>query len=263
MQLLARTLLCAVTFFAALTLPTHAQNTGITKAFLTGRVNYTRDTSFIKIAPKYSGNSVYLKKETYSAYQKMYAAALKDGIQLHIISGTRSFNDQHYKWDSKWHDSEFAGIKDKKTKASKLLRWWSMPGTSRHHWGTDMDLVNMKPAYYQTKAGKKVYDWMTSNAAKFGFFQPFNAGRTTGYQEEKWHWSYLPLARIYLKEYLRQVTYADINGFPGSEAASKLDVINSQVLAINPLGKPMGGSYNVAMNVSTTARKPAANTTQR
>lgn len=255
MQMLARTLLCAVAFFAAFALHAHAQNNSITKAFLTGRVNYTRDTSFTKVAPKYSGNTVYLKKETYSAYQKMYAAALKDGIQLHIISGTRSFNDQHYKWDSKWHDSEFAGIKNKKTKASKLLRWWSMPGTSRHHWGTDMDLVNMKPAYYQTKAGKKVYDWMTKNAAKFGFFQPFNAGRTTGYQEEKWHWSYLPLAKIYLKEYLRQVTYADINGFPGSEAAVELDVINSQVLAINPVGKPMAGSYTVAMNLPNGVRR--------
>ena len=237
MQMPARTLLSAVMFFAVLALHANAQNNGVTKAFLTGRVNYTRDTSFIKVHQKYSDNGVYLKKETYSAYQKMYAAALKDGIQLNIISGTRSFNDQHYKWSLKWHASEFAGISDKKTKASKLLRWWSMPGTSRHHWGTDMDLVNMKPSYYETTAGKKMYNWMTKNAAKFGFFEPFNAGRTTGYREEKWHWSYLPLARIYLKEYLRQVTYADINGFPGADAAVELDVIKSQVLAINMVGR--------------------------
>jgi zinc D-Ala-D-Ala carboxypeptidase len=68
----------------------YSQNTTVTKAFLTGRINYTRDTSFTKVDRKYSDNNVYLKKETYSAYQKMYAAALKDGIRLNIISGTRS-----------------------------------------------------------------------------------------------------------------------------------------------------------------------------
>ena len=100
-----------------------------------------------------------------------------------------------------------------------------------------MDLVSMKIAYYKSAQGKKMYDWMVKNAAKYGFFQPFNAGRSAGYQEEKWHWSYLPLAKIYLKEYMRQVSYADIIGFPGSEAAPQLDVIKSQVLAINMAGR--------------------------
>ena len=78
---------------------------------------------------------------------------------------------------------------------------------------------------------------MVKNAARFGFFQPFDAGRTEGYQEEKWHWSYLPLAKIYLKEYLSQVSYTDFVGFPGSKAAVELDVIKRQVLAINMLGR--------------------------
>ena len=65
-----------------------------------------------------------------------------------------------------------------------------MPGTSRHHWGTDIDMTDMSVAFYNTRKGKKMYDWMSKNAAKFGFYQPFNANRKDGYQEEKWHWSY-------------------------------------------------------------------------
>lgn len=208
----------------------HAQS----KDFLMGRYNYTRDTSFVKVSNKFTNNTVYLKKETYTAFLRMQQAALRSGINLFIISGTRSFNDQQYKWELKWRASEFANITNTKQKAIKLLRWWSMPSTSRHHWGTDIDLNNMKVAYYQTKEGKKLYDWLVKNAPKFGFQQPFNANRATGYQEEKWHWSYVPLAAKYLKAYVKQVSNADIKGFLGFQAAKELDMIKNWVLAVNP-----------------------------
>jgi len=198
-----------------------------------GRHNYQRDTSFTKVAGKYADKSVMLKKETYSAYLKMYAAAAKEGIRLTIISGTRSFYEQEAIWERKWAEAQAMRNSDAKKAALTVLRWSSMPGTSRHHWGTDMDLVSLKKAFYTTSAGKKTYAWLCKNAPKFGFYQPFDAGRTEGYQEEKWHWSYLPLAKIYLQEYIKQVSYADINGFPGAVAAAQLDVIKSQVLAIN------------------------------
>lgn len=158
-----------------------AQSRNISKAFLTGHYDYTRDTSFIKIDSRYSTRGIFLKKQTYRAYVKMYAAALKDGVELSIISGTRSFNDQCYKWGSEWNSPQFSEIKNTPAKAIKLLRWWSMPGTSRHHWGTDIDLTHITIAYYKTAAGKKMYEWMINNASKFGFYQPFNAGRQAGY----------------------------------------------------------------------------------
>jgi zinc D-Ala-D-Ala carboxypeptidase len=214
-----------------------AQTTLIAKSFLTGRYDYTRDTSFTKVDRMYSNNSVYLKKETYASYKKMYAAALKDGVKLSIISGTRNFNDQHYKWDTKWRHGQYAGIKNTAVKTTNMLRWWSMPGTSRHHWGTDIDMTNMNLSFYKSPAGKKMFDWLSKNAAKFGFYQPFNAGRSTGYQEEKWHWSYLPLSKIYLREYIKQVSYMDIFGFNGSHTAKELGIIQNWVLGINPVCK--------------------------
>lgn len=220
----------AIAFFIP---PNYAQNRVITKAFLTGRYDYSRDTAFIKVDSRYSERIIYLQKITYRAYVKMYAAALKDGVELSIISGTRSFDDQCYKWGSKWNDPQFAGITNTTERASKLLRWWSMPGTSRHHWGTEIDFTNMQLNYYKTAAGKKMYGWLVKNASKYGFYQPFNAGRSKGYQEEKWHWSYLPLSKLYLEEYIKQITYADIKGFDGCTAAKQLGVFNNWVLAVN------------------------------
>lgn len=207
---------------------------GQSKDFLMGRYDYTRDTSFVKVPIQFARNNVYVKKETYRAFVKMRTAALKVGIDLQIISGTRSFNDQCSKWESKWTANEFANIKVPQQKVIKLLRWWSMPGTSRHHWGTDLDLNNMKPAYYNTPAGKKLYNWLVNNAPAFGFEQPFNANRPSGYQEEKWHWSYVPLSKNYLKAYVKQIGYADISGFKGAQNAREIEVIRNWVLGVNP-----------------------------
>ena len=207
---------------------------GQSKDFLMGKYDYTKDTSFIKVPIQFARNNVYLKKETYVAFLKMREAALRSGINLHIISGTRSFRDQSFKWESKWDAEEFVHIKDSQQKVLQLLRWWSMPGTSRHHWGTDLDLNNMKPAYYNTDAGKKLYNWLISNAPKFGFQQPFSANRLSGYQEEKWHWSYVPLSKNYLKAYVKQVSYTDINGFKGAQNAKEIAVISNWVMGVNP-----------------------------
>ena len=112
-----------------------------------------------------------------------------------------------------------------------------MPGTSRHHWGTDIDLNSMDPKYFETDAGKKIYDWLCANAANFGFGQPYCAKgdlRKTGYEEEKWHWSYLPISKQCITAWKSKVSYANIAGFSGSETAEKLNVIEDYVLGINP-----------------------------
>jgi zinc D-Ala-D-Ala carboxypeptidase len=57
---------------------------------------------------------------------------------------------------------------------------------------------------------------------------PRKSGRT-GYEEEKWHWSYLPLSGEFLDQYVKQVTYADIKGFAGSEVAKSMQVITRYV----------------------------------
>jgi hypothetical protein len=109
-----------------------------------------------------------------------------------------------------------------------------MHGTTRHHWGTDIDINSLENSYFKSGAGKKLYDWMLLHAAEYGFHQTYtdkSKGRT-GYEEEKWHWSYLPLSGPFLEEYKKQISYTDITGFSGSQVAAELKVIETYVQGI-------------------------------
>jgi LAS superfamily LD-carboxypeptidase LdcB len=110
-----------------------------------------------------------------------------------------------------------------------------MPGTSRHHWGTDIDINSVEPDYFETPYGRNVFRWLQVNANKYGFAMPYNSrqeGRLLGYEEEKWHWSYLPLSRLMMQQYISVVHYSDIAGFEGCHAAEPLQVIPNFVMAI-------------------------------
>jgi LAS superfamily LD-carboxypeptidase LdcB len=216
----------------------------LSKEALLGKVNPAKDTGFTAIDQKYSSKKcLYLRKETYTAFRKMYDAALKDGITLYIISATRTFNEQKNIWENKWSGkSSYYGkniatsYPDSVERSKFILSYSSMPGTSRHHWGTDMDLNSLELSYYKTDAGKKLYNWLTANASKYGFCQPYTAkdnSRPTGYEEEKWHWSYYPLSSIFLQQYKEKITYDDLKGFAGWQTAKKINIINNYVLSVN------------------------------
>lgn len=210
----------------------------VDKDFLLGKVRRQNNPLFIKVDKEHTERNIYLIPPVYEAFKKMYEAALADDVKLIITSGHRTFIEQIYEWELRWDnprvDSVFANDVEK---ARFVLQYRSMPGTSRHHWGTDIDLNSFKLEYFETKEGKKVYDWLKKNAATYGFYQsytPLDEKRPTGYQEEKWHWSYKPLARLMLVEYLKQVTIHDIQGFKGDMAAKKLPIITEWVAGINP-----------------------------
>ena len=112
-------------------------------------------------------------------------------------------------------------------KARDILTYSSMPGTSRHHWGTDLDLNSLENSYFESGEGKKVYDFMERCGEELGFKQVYTSkeGGRTGYKEEKWHWSYMPVSSVMLKQYNELVSTMDISGFDGSEFADSINVI--------------------------------------
>lgn len=206
-------------------------NNSITKALVLGKYNYKTDTLFTKVDLKYSTKQVYLNKEVYKAFLKLYNAAKTDGIEIKILSATRNFNEQKAIWERKW--KKYNNLKPLE-RAKKILEYSSMPTTSRHHWGTDIDLNSLSNSYFSSGNGKKEYDWLVANANDFGFYQVYtkkDSGRT-GYNLEKWHWSYLPLASVYLKYYNANITYKDINGFKGDTLAKPIKMIDNYVNGI-------------------------------
>jgi zinc D-Ala-D-Ala carboxypeptidase len=227
-----------LTFLVAVINCTNAQS--VDKNYLLGKFDPATHPQFSKLEYAHARGSAkdgYLRKETYEAFKKMSAAAKEDGVELLIISAARNFDSQKRIWENKWEGRtmvegiNLTTIKDPKERARLILLYSSMPSTSRHHWGTDMDLNNLNNDYFLTGEGLKIYQWLTTHAASFGFCQPYTSKESgrTGYEEEKWHWSYLPLSGEFLEAYKKQVTYKDITGFKGAESAKPMAVIKNYV----------------------------------
>jgi hypothetical protein len=86
-----------------------------------------------------------------------------------------------------------------------ILLWSALPGASRHHWGTDFDVVDgaalapgqrpqLVPAEYAADGCFAALNgWLDANAADYGFFKPYDVDRG-GVQPEPWHLSFAPIA---------------------------------------------------------------------
>ena len=204
---------------------------------LIGKFNYKNDSDFELVESGLCSKTTYLRKEVYQKFKEMHAAAKKDNINLQIVSGTRNFEEQKGIWERKW-EINFKALNDSVKAAKKILLFSSMPCTSRHHWGTDMDLNNLSNKYFESGQGLKEYKWLQENGPKFGFCQVYDDKSVTkrkGYELEKWHWSYMPVSSKFLNQYKEKITYAKIKGFKGDHLASneQIKMIDNFVLGIN------------------------------
>ena len=207
------------------------------KIYLLGKFDQSKRTDFAVVPAVYDvgGYTMYLRTETLNAFLNMAQIAEKDGVELKIASATRNFEYQKNLWDNKWDALPVS--MDGLTKFENILEYSAVPGTSRHHWGTEIDINNANPQYFDTEEGEEVYDWMQKNAASYGFCQTYTAkgsDRPNGYNEEKWHWSYTPLSKNFTEEYKNLINEKDIRGFDGDQYVPQLNLINDYVLGINP-----------------------------
>jgi len=221
-------------------------DTTVSLDYIMGKFEPTTHEKFIRVAPKYANGRKdrWLRKEAYNAFLKMHAAAKKEGIDLKILSATRNFTAQKGIWEGKWagtrlHESKENLAKttpDPTERALKILKWSSMPSTSRHHWGTDMDLNAFTNEFFAKGEGLKIYTWLRGNASSFGFCQPYSSKddkRPNGYNEEKWHWSYLPIAQKLTEQAQLRLDDSMIEGFKGAETAKTIGVVEKFILGIN------------------------------
>ena len=215
--------------------------------YVTGRFSQIKSEMFVKLTDlkipcNHDGH--YLRKEAAESLKKMIDAFKKENpnAPVWITSSTRTFYDQKYIWEAKWNgQTKVDGKKLNETDKDPLIRsriilkYSSMPGTSRHHWGTDFDFNVLTDNYFASGAGKPLYTWLVANASKYGFHQPYPGGRDKGYNEEKWHWSYTPLSKIFLKDWNRLHSSMDFikgqNSFAG--AASAWHLADEYVNSIN------------------------------
>ena len=117
-----------------------------------------------------------------------------------VLSDDDSLLDRSEFEDSEWLD--------------RILRFSALPGTSRHHWGTDIDVYDraalsagQRPALCPPSIKRKVYllvwgsgyrsTWRDDNAE--GFFRPYDVD-TGGVSVEPWHLSFRPTAERFAEK---------------------------------------------------------------
>jgi zinc D-Ala-D-Ala carboxypeptidase len=216
----------------------------IDKNYLLGKFNPAAHPLFCSISPKLTSlQGAWLRKEVHEAFLAMQTAAAKDGIPLMIVSATRNFDAQKVIWEAKWKGVrkvdgiDLSTIPDPYERARRILKYSSMPGTSRHHWGTDIDINSVEPEYFRKGKGVAVYAWLKKNAPTYGFCQTYTKKgihRPTGYEEEAWHWSFTPVSSGLLARYTETIQAADLTGFQGCDVVDSLHIIRDYVSGINP-----------------------------
>jgi LAS superfamily LD-carboxypeptidase LdcB len=156
-----------------------------------------------------------LHLDVLAAFLAMRRAAAADGLDLAAQSSFRDFQRQLAIWNGKFSGSrpiydatgepvEAAALAPA-ARVDAILTWSALPGASRHHWGTDLDLIdrNATPADYQVQLTQSEFGaggpfaalagWLEANAPRFGFFRPYR-GLRSGVQAEPWHFSFAPVA---------------------------------------------------------------------
>jgi len=157
-----------------------------------------------------------LKPETLNAFENFCEEAGKCGFKPKIESGYRSFDRQLLIWNEKvsgkrkvldknGNPIDIASISGLELMQTILL-WSALPGTSRHEWGTDIDVINaaVVPENYEAELTLEesfgifgeFHKWLDSqleNGNAFGFKRVFLPG-IGRIQPEPWHLSYMPQA---------------------------------------------------------------------
>lgn len=162
--------------------------------------------------PTLYGQGYDLIKEAADAYIKMKVAAAKDGFELKVVSSYRSFDRQLAIWNRKFEINSKEGM-DPLENIKKITEYSTIPGTSRHHWGTEIDLISAQPRVDGDVLLANLFEgegpyaalksWMDANANSYGFFLAYpKDSLRKGFQYEPWHYSYKPKSKYFLKNYL-------------------------------------------------------------
>lgn len=160
-----------------------------------------------------------LSPKTFGAFKLFQNKAKDQGIDLYVASGFRSFSRQASIWNAK-AKGERDLIDDFGAKLDfnelsptqvlfSILRWSALPGFSRHHWGSDFDVIDQKalaqnpnykveliPSEYEAKGiFENLGAFLSREISESPFFRPYEIDRG-GVAIEPWHLSYAPEANL-------------------------------------------------------------------
>ena len=175
--------------------------------------DFSRNQLIGKGNPDIVGDSYLSKmhKETATALKRMKAEALKSNINIEVVSAYRSFQRQKEIFEGKYVKYTSEELSPMKA-IEKIIEYSTIPGTSRHHWGTDLDLIDgnaprpesvlVASNFHGTGPFCKMKEWMDEHAESFGFYEVYtNNANRKGFKYEPWHFSYAPVSKPMLQAY--------------------------------------------------------------
>lgn len=169
----------------------------------------TQDYSILELMGKEDidlyGEGINLRKEAHDAFVEMKKAAYSDGIDIKIVSSFRDFYRQESIWEGKYQRYTEENGMEPLEAIDKIIEYSTIPGTSRHHWGTDIDIVD---GHRKTEGDVLVPEkfgpggpfedfkkWMDTNSKKFGYYLVYtDVPKRRGFKYEPWHFSYAPIS---------------------------------------------------------------------
>ena len=220
-------------------------------SFINLQDRFTRKQLIGKENPDIIGNSYTSKmhKEAKVAFQKMKTEAQKEGINIEVVSAYRSFQRQKEIFERKYKKYISQGLNPSEA-INKIIEYSTIPGTSRHHWGTDIDIIDanaprpknvlMEENFYGDGPYCKLKEWLDLHSESFGFYEVYTNNPTRkGFKYEPWHFSYAPVSKQMLQEYkkLNLKTIIEEENILGNEYFSEEFIQkyrNQNILDINP-----------------------------
>ena len=155
-----------------------------------------------------------LLNEAYLKFKQMQNDAKKEGVEIEIVSGYRSYEKQKDIWNNKYNKNFENGILGIKN-INRIIQYSTLPGTSRHHWGTDIDIIDkrfvpkgdllIEKNYAENGIYSQLFYWMKKNSKKYGFYLVYDdSPKRKGFKFEPWHYSYKPLSVIFLRRFIER-----------------------------------------------------------
>ncbi len=173
--------------------------------------SFSKELLIGKDASEMIGVNFKMHQKAYSSFIKMQSRAYKEKISIKVVSAYRSFEKQKQIFENKYSKFTSEGMTPQQA-ISKIIEYSTIPGTSRHHWGTDVDIYDgsvSQPAsileeenYLDEGAYVKMKKWLDKHAKSYGFVEVYtNKPNRKGFKYEPWHFSYAPLAKPMLAAY--------------------------------------------------------------
>jgi len=141
-----------------------------------------------------------MRKEAAINMTNLQKDAKKDGIQINMVSGYRSYDYQDGLY-SKYLKRDPQSVVD---------TYSARPGHSEHQTGLAMDVSDHTWTCEEYFEDTLQFEWLQENAYKYGFIMRYPKGKEfiTGYTYEPWHYRYVGVD-VATKIHTENITYEE------------------------------------------------------